>query len=133
MRDILHEAYGDLCHVTNNVAAIKALEAGLNLCVQKGLSKIIIEGDSQIVINGIIKSYFHSWNLEKWLPRINQLLSSIGTYDINHVYKEGNRLADHLANLGVECNNEIVTFDKYLMTEIIIELSKMDSSREGID
>ncbi|GLJ07489.1 hypothetical protein SUGI_0068130 [Cryptomeria japonica] len=86
---------------TNNEGKIRALEAGLNLCVQNGISKVLIEGDSQVIINDIIKSNFQCWKLSKWLLRINHLLELIDTFEIKHVYHEGNRMADYLAKLGV--------------------------------
>ncbi|GLJ45907.1 hypothetical protein SUGI_0966430 [Cryptomeria japonica] len=60
--------YGRIEDTTNNEAEIRALEAGLEMCVEKCLSKVIIEGDSQIIINGVIKRNLQSWKLNKWLP-----------------------------------------------------------------
>ncbi|GLJ42714.1 hypothetical protein SUGI_0885530 [Cryptomeria japonica] len=93
---IIHGVYGRLGKATNNEAKIRALEAGLNLCVQNGISKVLIEGDSQIIINGITNSKFQCWNLRKWLPRITHLLDLTGTFEFMHVYREGNHLADYL-------------------------------------
>ncbi|GLJ17943.1 hypothetical protein SUGI_0314910 [Cryptomeria japonica] len=41
---------------TNNEDEMKAYERGLELCREKGLSKIEVDGDSQIVVNTILKS-----------------------------------------------------------------------------
>lgn len=90
--DTIYGVYGGLGLSTNNEAEIRALEAELNLCVQIGISRVIIEGDSQIIINDIIKSNFQCWKLRKWLPHINYLLENIATFEINHVYCEGNQM-----------------------------------------
>lgn len=38
---------------TNNMVEFAALEEGLSICLQLGISKLIIEGDSHIVLNVI--------------------------------------------------------------------------------
>ncbi|GLJ44534.1 hypothetical protein SUGI_0935120 [Cryptomeria japonica] len=110
---IVHGVYGGLSKATNNEAEIRALEAGLNLCVQNGISKVLIKGDYQVIINVIIKSNFKCHKLSKWLPRINHLLELIDTFEIKHVYREGNRMVDYLANLGVVCNDDKIAFDQH--------------------
>ncbi|GLJ41991.1 hypothetical protein SUGI_0869300 [Cryptomeria japonica] len=44
--NILQGLFGGIGVATNNEAEIRALEAGLRLCVRQGISRIIIEGDS---------------------------------------------------------------------------------------
>ncbi|GLJ38905.1 hypothetical protein SUGI_0793080 [Cryptomeria japonica] len=129
---IVHGVYGGLGMATNNEAEIRALEVGLNLCIQNGISKVLIEGDSQIIISGIIKSNFQCWKLRKWLPRITHLLELIGTIEIKHVYREGDRMVDYLANLGVVCNDNKITFDQHSASNDIINHIKLDASRDGI-
>ncbi|GLJ45439.1 hypothetical protein SUGI_0956710 [Cryptomeria japonica] len=129
---IIHGVYGRLGKATNNEAKIRALEAGLNLCVQNGISKVLIEGDSQIIINGIINSKLECWKLRKWLPQITHLLDLIDTFEIKHVYREGNRLANYLTNLGVVCNDNMITFDKNSTRNDIMNHINMDASSDGI-
>ncbi|XP_057859048.1 uncharacterized protein LOC131067901 [Cryptomeria japonica] len=87
---------------TNNVAEISVMEAGLQWCVNNGVVKLIIEGDSQVILNGVTKSVFQNWRLECWILRINMLLNLLGDYHIQHMFQEGNKVADYLANMGVE-------------------------------
>lgn len=88
--------------VTNNVAEISTLEAGLQWCVNNEVVNLIIEGDSQVILNGVTKFVFQNWQLECWILRINKLLNSLGDYHIQHTYREGNKAADCLANMGIE-------------------------------
>ncbi|XP_059076300.1 uncharacterized protein LOC131875700 [Cryptomeria japonica] len=92
---------GCLVASTNNEAEIRALEVGLRLYVRQGISRIMIEGDSQIIIKGISRPSFHNWKLNTWVPMIKEHLRRIWSYEIGHVYREGNQVADYLANLGV--------------------------------
>ncbi|GLJ30872.1 hypothetical protein SUGI_0613820 [Cryptomeria japonica] len=82
--------YGTIGEATNNDAEICALVEGLKLCVTNKMSNLIIEGDSSIVIQGIIKGGFQSRKLNKWIPYVSQLLNDIGSYEIVHTYREGN-------------------------------------------
>ncbi|XP_059076787.1 uncharacterized protein LOC131876037 [Cryptomeria japonica] len=109
-RILLGGLYGSLGLATNNEAEIRALAAGLDLCVQRGLDKICFEGDSQIIINGVSKSNFPNWKLGKWVPHINKALESINSFEFKHTYREGNKVADLLANMGIEKNNGTIIF-----------------------
>ncbi|GLJ32812.1 hypothetical protein SUGI_0660750 [Cryptomeria japonica] len=102
--NIVSGTYGHIGQATKNEAELRSLEVSLLLCKHKGLSNVQLEGDSQIIINGVINSRFTNWKLAKWLPRIHTLLQSIGPYEISHIFKEGNQLADLFANLGVMSN-----------------------------
>ena len=44
-----------LGNVTNNIAELEALKEGLKLRIKKNVKKLIIEGDSQIILNAIRK------------------------------------------------------------------------------
>ncbi|GLJ30420.1 hypothetical protein SUGI_0602070 [Cryptomeria japonica] len=99
---LLLGSYGALGVATNNEAEIRALLEGLKLCVTNKMTKIVIEGDSLVIIQGIIKRGFQSRNLNKWVPCISRLLNDIDHYEITHTYKEGNRVADCVARLGID-------------------------------
>ncbi|XP_059078222.1 uncharacterized protein LOC131876763 [Cryptomeria japonica] len=84
--------------VSNNVAEITALEEGLNWVIENNHLKVVIKGDSQIILNGVTKKYFTNWRLNERIPRINQLLKKLEDYQVKHIYREGNHVADILAN-----------------------------------
>ncbi|XP_059066973.1 uncharacterized protein LOC131858066 [Cryptomeria japonica] len=103
--------YGHIDCATNNEVEIRALEARLVLYKEKGLTNVQTEGDSQIIINGVTTGRLLNWKLAKWLPRIQLLLQAIEPYEISNIHREGNRVADLLANLGVNSRATEVTFD----------------------
>lgn len=111
------------------------MEVGLELCADKGLSKVIIEGDSQIVINGVIKWKFINWKLYRWLPRINCMLEKIGEYGLVHTLREGNKVADFLANMGVETKETLKMISPQAILEVLektIQNDRFSLTREGI-
>ncbi|GLJ16292.1 hypothetical protein SUGI_0274650 [Cryptomeria japonica] len=91
---------------TNNIAEITALEEaaleeGLKRASSKGVSKVMIEGDSQVILSGIIKKGFRNWRLNAWILRINCLLQKLTDYHLHHTFHEGNQVADFLANQDI--------------------------------
>lgn len=129
----LQAIYEKIEDTTNNEAEIRALEAGLEMCVEKGLTKVTIEGDSQIIINGVTKRKFQSWKLNKWLPRISVLMDKIGDFEFRHSYREGNKVADILANMGVTIDKGKIFMDSLSGDiEDMVQKEIMDEFREGI-
>jgi len=69
-----------------------------------------LEGDSQIIINMVTKimqgtpssKVSNSWRMEKQLELIEIWLSSHRAITLKHIHMEGNKVADLLANIGVE-------------------------------
>ena len=91
-----------LSPTTNNLAELEALDQGLLLCYKLGLSKIIIEGDSQITLNAIRKRDTPNWVLNSKLREVLVHLDRFEDYQIGHIFREGNRIADGLANKGAD-------------------------------
>ncbi|GLJ46820.1 hypothetical protein SUGI_0987660 [Cryptomeria japonica] len=100
--DTLKAFSGPVGIVTNNMAEISALEVGLKWCAINRIDKLIIEGDSQVILNGISSSKFQNWLLDNWTLRIKTFLNLIGDFHIQHKYREGNKAVDMLADLEVE-------------------------------
>jgi len=100
---------------TNNSAELEGLWQGLIIAQDKGFFPLIIEGDSQIIINMVSKimqgtpshKVSKSWRMEKRIELIAIWLSRHKAIYIKHTRWEGNKVADFLANLGVECRLEL--------------------------
>lgn len=76
-RRMLPAVMGAMGKATNNEVELHSLDEGMNMCVEKGFLKILIEGDSQVVINGVMQSNFCSWKLKTWLSMIEEKLNKI--------------------------------------------------------
>ena len=92
---------------TNNLAKLEALLEGIQLCLNTGLSKVIIEGDSHIVINTPRKRKTPNWVINSRLEEILHYLDQLQGYQLNHIFREGNSKADKLANKGADGFNLI--------------------------
>ncbi|GLJ46384.1 hypothetical protein SUGI_0977580 [Cryptomeria japonica] len=122
--------YGNIGCATNNEEEIRALVAGLVLCKEKGLTNVQIEGDSQIIINGVTTGRLLNWKLAKWLPCIRSLLQVIKPYEISNIHREGNRVAEFLANLGVNSHAAEVSVDLDKISSKITDLCRKDLSKK---
>jgi ribonuclease HI len=92
---------------SNNLAELEAVLEGIKLCLKLGLTKVIIEGDSQIVINALRKKSTPNWVLNSKLDEIIKLMEDLETFQLIHIFREGNTIADKLANLGADGSNFI--------------------------
>jgi ribonuclease HI len=105
---ILIISAGSLGHSTNNNAELWGLLKGLNLARKNGFTKLIVEGDSQIIIN-ILRRMLNgvhpdrlapSWRLSLGLQILSDLLQPNQAIIPSHIRRKANQVADDLANLG---------------------------------
>ncbi|GLJ49079.1 hypothetical protein SUGI_1035360 [Cryptomeria japonica] len=92
---------GQAGFVSNNIVEITALEEGLKWTTSNDIKKVVIEGDSKVILSRIIKHCFTNWHLNAWIPRIYGHLQKFMNYQIQHTLREGNQVADLLANHGI--------------------------------
>ena len=99
---------------SNNLAELEALFHGLQLCLRLNLPNVIIEGDSQIVLNAIRKCSTPNWVLNSQLEEVLVVLDRLEEYRICHIYREGNLIADNLANSGADGVNVLYFNEGYI-------------------
>ena len=90
------------------MAEAHALLAGLILARRNGFHSVHIEGDSMIIIKACLSKNSFNWKITYILKQIWGLLDSFREYQISHIYREGNFVADYLANMG--CDDQHVEF-----------------------
>lgn len=94
----------------NNSTKIEGLWQSMNLAHQHNFHPIIIEGDSQILINMVTQIQLgstasrvsKSWRLVTRLELIEQWMKNKRETTFIHVKRDNNKVADLLANIGVE-------------------------------
>eukprot|EP00253_Pinus_taeda_P011126 PITA_11126 len=102
--------YGNIGWDTNNSAKLEGLWQGLLLSRNHNFHPLEVEGDSQILINmakhllngSHAKKIATSWRLEARLEAMEQELLNNRAITFNHIKREGNKVVDFMANLGVE-------------------------------
>lgn len=93
----------------NNMAELMAMEVCLEILLKYNIHNVIIETDSELVINSVKrinvgaapeKISGHWWLLQVY-KRIQAHLRMLRTLRLVHVRREANKVADWLANDGV--------------------------------
>ncbi|GLJ30085.1 hypothetical protein SUGI_0594940 [Cryptomeria japonica] len=121
--------YGPLGINTNNMAKMTGLLARLEWCVDHGIQDVEVEGDSQIILNGISKQNFENWKLEVIRPKIQRICESLNKFTFKHIYREGNSMTDWLANSGIDCDGPTQLTEKEELPDGLVEILAADKIR----
>jgi ribonuclease HI len=92
---------------TNNQAEYLALLIALFLIHKKSVKKIIIKSDSELLVkqmNGLYQ--VRNQELKKIKSLVDKLLKH-KSWEIKHVLREKNKIADKLANEGIDSKNSL--------------------------
>ena len=92
-----------LDRTTNNVAEYEGLLMGLEVLLQSGAKKIVVKSDSQLLVRQLNGEYrVKDEKLKVLFERAKSLLRQFESCRIVHVRREMNKLADRLANRGID-------------------------------
>jgi ribonuclease HI len=92
-----------LGQTTNNVAEYQALLLGLNLALDRGIRKIQVFADSELLVRQLNGQYrVKAPHLLPLWQAARQALGKFETYKISHVPRDLNQTADRLANEAID-------------------------------
>lgn len=117
--------HGHLEKATNNMVELMALEQCLEFLIQNNCQNFIIEVDSKLVINAAKrisngtgpKKVTKHWRLTQVLHKIQAHLQELRTLIFIHVWRKAKKLADILANQGVNCKDSAILRGWNAMTQ----------------
>ncbi|XP_070012048.1 uncharacterized protein [Nicotiana sylvestris] len=95
--DIVKSVGKEIEETTNIVAEAKAMVEALRFCSFQQYSHIWLQTDLMLlkkIMDGIWKP---PWIISEKVEEMMQLMNE-GNYKVTHIHREGNKLADHLAN-----------------------------------
>ena len=87
---------------TNNEAKFQVALLGFQCLKNVGGSKVILEGDSMVVVQALKNNMISAWHLGNFLFCVNEELMSLEDFKICHVYREANKEADKLSKWAAE-------------------------------
>ncbi|XP_022863643.1 uncharacterized protein LOC111383734, partial [Olea europaea var. sylvestris] len=96
--DIVIAFAEELGEGTNNGAELLALLYGLRHAKRMGINCLEVKIDSLIIVNWLRRKVCDIWYLEDYREEIQYLLSIISCR-IQHIYRDGNSIADILSKL----------------------------------
>ena len=92
-----------LGRTTNNVAEYEGLLMGLDELIRLGCKRVLVQSDSQLLVRQLNGEYrVKDEKLKVLYQRVMTLLRQFDRYRILHVYREMNKIADRLANRGID-------------------------------
>jgi ribonuclease HI len=87
--------------VSNNEAEYEALLHGLRLAVSLGIKRLLVYGDSAVVINQVNKSWVRNKeNMDAYYLKVHKLENKFYGLEFHHVVCDNNIAADVLSKLG---------------------------------
>jgi ribonuclease HI len=88
---------------TNNEAEYTALVRGLEAAQKLGVRRMLVQGDSDLVVKQVKGQYkVNAVNLQPLHRRVGQLRAEFDHFEIKHVYRNQNATADHLSNVAMD-------------------------------
>jgi ribonuclease HI len=97
-----------LCYVlrlhfpaSNNMAEYEALVNGLRIAIKLGVRRLDARGDSQLVINQVMKnSHCHDRKMEAYCDEVRRLEDKFYGLELNHIAQRYNETVDELAKIA---------------------------------
>jgi ribonuclease HI/transposase InsO family protein len=87
--------------VSNNVAEYEARVNGLRFTVDLGVRRLDARGDSQLVIDQVMKnSHCHDRKMEAYCDEVQRLEDKFYGLELNHIARQYNETADELAKIA---------------------------------
>ncbi|XP_051139080.1 uncharacterized protein LOC127256897 [Andrographis paniculata] len=114
--------------MTHNSTEYKALILGLEALIAKGVQFVLIYGDSQLVINQVLKRYACNFPHLRRYRDVLHLLHRIGEVVFEHVPRAENQLADNLAQSACQQLIGSVDSETVWRAEIMVYLESPDST-----
>lgn len=114
-------------------ADLQSLLQGVAICISHGYSKVILKGDSLILVDSITEEVVLQWYFMFGWKKLLELLVELDVWEIKHWRRSDNRVVDALAKLHYS-NLKIViakipkaAYGKYQMEWKVIRASEIIS------
>ncbi|KAJ4703349.1 Ribonuclease H [Melia azedarach] len=86
---------------TSTIAELSALRRGLELILDNGWHDVWLEGDAKSLVDIIVhRKQVKCAETQKHISDIKSIIPELNNCILTHIYREGNRAADKLAQLG---------------------------------
>jgi ribonuclease HI len=88
---------------SNNMAEYEAILCGLKIAIEIGVKRLDMQGDSQLVIDQVMKNAScHDDKMEAYCKAVRALEDKFYGIELNHVPRRYNEEADELAKIASE-------------------------------
>jgi ribonuclease HI len=95
-----------LFEISNNEAKYEALLHGLRLAISLGIKRLLVYGDSLLVVQQVNKKWhINKSTMDAYVTEIRKLENKFSWLEIHHVIRDNNVGADVLSKLGSDRAN----------------------------
>lgn len=88
-------------HDSGYMAEAKVMLKGMINCLEAGFTNVIVETDSLLIVDILNGKLEPPWQIKQITEQM-VILSRAGNFVFKHIFREGNTIADLLANMGEE-------------------------------
>ncbi|KAH0693693.1 hypothetical protein KY285_020790 [Solanum tuberosum] len=81
---------------TNNQAEVEAAVFGLSWCVHLNYQKVVLEVDSQMLVDWLLKKSAPPWNISSQMQQLHTLTTHFSQFKCIHTLRDANFVADSL-------------------------------------
>ncbi|XP_019224809.1 PREDICTED: uncharacterized protein LOC109206439 [Nicotiana attenuata] len=99
--EVMYACGKEIDEGTNNEAEARAILEALRYCLNHDYVLIEWHTDPMVMTNVFQGTWTCPWNMEIYVEEIKEMMTK-GNIQISHTLREGNQLADHLANFALE-------------------------------
>lgn len=86
---------------TSTIAELAALRRGLELALENGWNDVWLEGDAKTLVDIIVqRRQVKCAEVQRHINHIKSIIPELNNCLVTHIYREGNRAADRLAQMG---------------------------------
>ena len=116
-----------LGHATNNVAEYEGVLYALHQAKKLGATELVIHSDSELLVRQINGQYkVKNPRLKELYQSTRQLLAEFSGYQVKHVRREYNTLADGLVNQALDIRADVGGESEDIADEIQSAISTID-------
>ncbi|XP_075111672.1 uncharacterized protein LOC142181903 [Nicotiana tabacum] len=99
--DVLYTCGKEIQEGSNSVAEAKAIYEAMKFCVQHDYALIDLHTDSMLLKKALTGEWNPPWVIGTMVEDIRELMNRANV-KLSHTLKEGNQLADHIANYALD-------------------------------
>lgn len=109
--DLVYAQEGQLGIATNIEAEKRAIHEATKYCQLQNFHHVCIETDSLTIKNIIKEDWKIPWQIVEHIEETKEIMKSLNM-TIQHIYREGNSIADYLTNIAFE-EQELRHFNRF--------------------
>lgn len=102
--DVIYAEGAIIENTTNTVAEARAILEACKHCKQKQYKQVIIQTDSMLLWKVLEDKWTCPWSINDIVAEIKSHMQGI-QHTLQHILREGNQLADHLASRAIDKGN----------------------------